>query len=173
MNEGGAGGRAGVQNQKDARHNSVQKHLLASPPSFFLSPFVKKTLFPQIVLWYPVLLKTCCNPCWKCPFRVVCLEFRVVNQRSVPCSKHACWRAVLCYVHLCCTSGSEPGPRARAPGSEHQVPGPGPWASRPGPEGRGPGPGPAALGPGPGAISPHHITSTSRRIASVPRALLM
>ena len=61
-------GPGGTKNQKDARRNSVQNHVLASPPSFFLSPFAKKTLFPQIILWCPVLLKTC-----------------VVNQRSVPC----------------------------------------------------------------------------------------
>ena len=72
-----------VHNQKDARRNSVQNHVLASPPCFFLNPLVKKRLFFQIVVWCPVLMKSCCNPCWKWAFRVVCLDFRVV--KSGPC----------------------------------------------------------------------------------------
>ena len=47
--DGRAGGRAGVQSKKDAQRNSVQKHVLVSPPSFFSDLFVKKTLFSKAV----------------------------------------------------------------------------------------------------------------------------
>ena len=38
-----------IKHRKDAQRNSVQKHVLASPPSFFSDLFVKKTLFSKAV----------------------------------------------------------------------------------------------------------------------------